>query len=265
MRLTQAAICTALVATLVFAVSTQAFAGDDECEFSGWQTACASNSGEQVDIGAGIANPGEGSNNPESGDGGGNTDTDTDTTPPPPPVTGACAVAPGICNYEIVVPPDVTASDLASFRPGRPSLTGEPTGFGVVGAPTNVVAAASEQYLSGPLLGWNVTVRFVPAGYVFDYGDGTTERFTTGGTSWASLGQAQFTPTSTSHVYRERGSYPVGVTVQYSASVDFGSGTWRPVTGYVTAASGGYDVRVVEARTALVDKSCLENPDGPGC
>ena len=62
-----------------------------------------------------------------------------------------------------------------------------------------------------------------------------------------------------------RGTYPVSVTVQYAASVDFGSGTWRPVTGYVTATSGGYDVRVVEARTALVDETCVENPGGPGC
>ncbi|MCR2809191.1 MULTISPECIES: hypothetical protein [unclassified Microbacterium] len=165
----------------------------------------------------------------------------------------------------MVTPPDVTAADLASFRPAAPSLTGEPAGFGIVGAPANVVAAASEQVMSGTLLGWDVTVQFVPAGFVFDYGDGSTARSMTGGASWESLGQAQFTPTATSHVYRERGTYPVSVTVQYAAYVDFGSGTWRPVTGYVTATDGGYDVRVVEARTALVDRTCAENPAGPGC
>ncbi len=127
------------------------------------------------------------------------------------------------------------------------------------------MAAASEQYIAGTLLGWDVTVRFTPAGYIFDYGDGTTARFATGGASWAALGQAQFTPTITSHVYRERGTYPVSATVQYAASVDFGSGTWRPVTGYVTATTAGYNVQVVEARTALVDQTCLENPGGPGC
>ena len=57
----------------------------------------------------------------------------------------------------------------------------------------------------------------------------------------------------------------MGVTVQYAASVDFGSGTWRPVSGYVTSTSVGYGVRVVEARTALVDRTCVENPAGPGC
>ena len=227
-------------------------------EWAGLDTDCAvSNSGSQVDIGASI----------------------TDSTPPsdehsrpsdPSPIEAAppeepCPTQPDRCGFLVVMPPDVTAADLASFRPASPSLTGEPTGFGVVGAPTNVVAAASEQIMSGTLLGWDVRVRFVPANYVFSYGDGATARHPTGGASWQSLGQAQFTPTATSHVYRERGTYPVSVTVEYAASVDFGSGNWRPVTGYVTAASGGYDVRVVEARTALVDQTCLENPGGPGC
>ena len=130
---------------------------------------------------------------------------------------------------------------------------------------TNVLASASEQRIAGTLLGWEVTVRFVPAAFVFDYGDGVTARSMSGGASWQRLGQAQFTPTPTSHVYRERGTYPVSVSVQYAASVDFGSGTWRPVAGYVTATTTGYGVRVVEVRTALVDRTCLENPRGPGC
>ncbi len=56
----------------------------------------------------------------------------------------------------------------------------------------------------------------------------------------------------------------MSATVEYAASVDFGGG-WRPVAGVVRAASAGYGVRVVEVRTALVDRTCLENPRGPGC
>lgn len=223
-----------------------------------WTECSLGNSGEQVDIGAGITNPAPPSEGDQSAPG-----ESAPVLPNPDP--NPCDSV-GTCGgYIVVMPPDVTAADLASFRPTRPSLEGEPAGFGIVGAPTNVVAAASGQYLTGDLLGWDVTVRFVPAGFIFDYGDGTTARSTTGGASWAGLGQAQFTPTATSHAYRERGTYSVSVTVQYSASVDFGSGTWRPVTGFVTASTGGYDVRVVEARTALVDKTCVENPSGPGC
>lgn len=215
-----------------------------------------SNSGEQVDIGASISDPA-----PPSQNVGGSDAAPAPVNPNPNPCTSV-----GTCGgYIVVMPPDVTAEDLASFRPAAPSLTGQPTGFGIVGAPTNLVAAASEQYLSGPLLGWDVTVRFTPSGFVFDHGDGSTGRSSTGGASWEALGQAQFTPTATSHAYRERGTYPVRVTVQYTAAVDFGSGTWRPVTGLVTATSGSYDVRILEARTALVGKTCAENPAGPGC
>ncbi|HET6302681.1 hypothetical protein [Microbacterium sp.] len=185
----------------------------------------------------------------------------------PPTAPDDCATA-TVCRempYEIVSVPDVTIEDLVSFRPAAPTLTGEPLGFGVVGLPANVMAAASEQRLSGELLGWDVTVRFRPAGYVFDYGDGTTVRTATGGAAWAATGQPQFTPTATSHTYRARGTYAVSARVLYSAAVDFGSGVWRPVSGYVTADSGAYLIEVLEARTALVDRTCAEDPRGPGC
>ncbi|MBN9170922.1 MAG: hypothetical protein J0I50_03400 [Microbacterium sp.] len=184
---------------------------------------------------------------------------------PAPAEPEKCATA--ICrgNYAVVTVPDVTLADLASFTPARPALTGEPRGVGVVGLPTNLVASASEQRMSGRILDFDVTVRFVPAGFVFDYGDGSTRRSSTAGVSWSRAGQASFTPTATSHVYTKPGTYPVRVTVLYAPSVDFGSGVWRPVDGYVRATSGGYDVRVVEVRTALVDRTCLENPSGPGC
>jgi len=161
--------------------------------------------------------------------------------------------------------PQVTVADLASFVPARPGLTGEPFGIGIVGMPANVIATAAEHRIPGRLLGYDVVVRFVPAGYVFSYGDGATRTTVTGGAGWAVLGQPQFTPTATSHVYRARGVFTVSVVVRYAASVDFGSGVWRPVSGFVNAPSGGYPVRVVEAHTALVARTCLEYPPGPGC
>ncbi|MGK3952774.1 hypothetical protein ACLKM7_10685 [Microbacterium sp. I2] len=160
--------------------------------------------------------------------------------------------------------PDVTLADLVSFRPATPQLTGEPAGFGVVGMPANFVAAASEQVVPGVLLGYPVTVRFTPTAFVFSYGDGTSGRSPSGGVTWERAGVVQFTPTDTSHAYRERGTYMSGVTVEYAASVDFGTG-WRAVDGVVTAASAEYLVEVVEARTALVDRTCDEDPAGPGC
>ncbi|MBW9093946.1 hypothetical protein JNB62_09655 [Microbacterium jejuense] len=160
--------------------------------------------------------------------------------------------------------PTVTLADLVSFRPAAPQLTGEPAGFGVVRMPTNFVAAASAQDIPGVLLGYPVTVRFTPVAYVFSYGDGQSLRTTTGGVAWAASGSPQFTPTDTSHAYAERGVYLSSVTTEYSAAVDFGAG-WRAVDGVVTARTGDYPVQVVEARTALVEHTCAEDPRGPGC
>ncbi len=234
---------------------------DSNCGgLSAWGNCSYWNSGESVDL-AGSESSGGGALSPDTH----SPAIPEPTTPTPEPDDCASATVCRPMPYEIVAIPDVTIEDLASFRPAAPTLTGEPLGFGVVGLPANVVAAASEQRLSGELLGWDVTVRFRPAGYVFDYGDGTTIRTATGGAPWAATGQAQFTPTATSHTYRARGTYAVSVRVLYSAAVDFGSGVWRAVPGYVTADSGTYGIDVLEARTALVDRTCVEDPRGPGC
>jgi hypothetical protein len=219
-----------------------------------------SNGGTQVDLGASATTPGT---RPSSGGG----RPQTDAAPAPPTTAPAEPDCGDLCRngtYEVVVIPDVTIADLASFRPAAPGLSGEPLGVAIAGLPANLLATASAQDIPGTLLGWDVTVRFVPAAFVFSHGDGSTARSDSGGASWASLGQAQFTPTPTSHVYRARGVYEASVTVQYAASVDFGTG-WRPVPGFVTAGAGGYDIRVLEATTALVDRTCTEDPRGPGC
>ena len=162
--------------------------------------------------------------------------------------------------------PDVTLTDIASFAPAKPTISNEPAGLGVVGMPTNFVSSAAEHAVGGRLFDtWDVVVHFVPAGFRFDYGDGTSQTSTSGGAAWADLGQAEFTPTATSHVYTGKGTFDASVTVLYAAVVEFGGGVWRPVAGYVQATTGGYGVRIVEVHTALVDKTCLENPAGPGC
>lgn len=160
--------------------------------------------------------------------------------------------------------PAVTVADLAAFTPQPPSFAAEPAGLGVAGLPTNVIAGASEHTVAGTLFDRPVTVRFTPVGFRFDYGDGTIGTSSTGGAPWAALGQAQFTPTPTSHTFASPGEYTVTVSVAYAAVVDFGV-TTRAVNGTVSADAAPQTLRVLEARTALVDKSCAQNPRGPGC
>lgn len=160
--------------------------------------------------------------------------------------------------------PAITIADLAIFTPPPATAIAEPGNTGIAGLPANFVATASTQTQTGILFGAPLTVRFTPAGYDFHYGDGTTATLTTGGSTWATLGQPQFTPTPTSHVYRSRGAYTADVTVRYNAEVDLGTG-WYSVAGQLSAPGAAQQIRIFDARTALVAHTCRERPAAPGC
>lgn len=275
-----------MLATIALAVLLGAAPGSPgECGAGGlWGSNCATNSGSQIDIVGSQNTPGTTGGTRPSGSGGGQGIAPPSGQPAALPrpaddgcteisledfgIVDACAQpAEAEADDEAPAPgiPPVTAQDLASFAPMAPPLQGEPAGVGVVGMPANFVAGVDAHSLTGTLFGRAVTVRFTPLAYVFDYGDGTVVRSATGGASWSALGQPQFSATPTSHAYAARGTYVASVTVEYAAAVDFGVGQWFPVRGLVTAASPGYPVEIYEVRTALVDKTCFENPAGPGC
>lgn len=158
----------------------------------------------------------------------------------------------------------LTISDLAAFAPDPVAATSDPAGAGVAGLPTNFVAPATVHTRTGTLLDLPVTVRFTPTAFDFDYGDGTTTTSTTAGQTWTALHQPQFTPTATSHTYRDRGTYTTHVTVHYAAEVDLGNG-WFPVDGELTIPGPTQTLRIYQATTALVQHTCIEQPTAPGC
>lgn len=158
----------------------------------------------------------------------------------------------------------VTIEDLAQFAPEPVTMTAEPGNIGVVGMPTNFVATVVPHTVAGTLLDRPVTVRFTPVRVVFDHGDGTTAMTPDGGRTWSTLGQAPFTPTPTSHTYAQRGTYTTRTTVGYTAEVDLGGG-WFPVSGEVSIGGAPQSVRIYEATTALVARTCDEQPAAAGC
>ncbi|WP_223848942.1 MULTISPECIES: hypothetical protein [Microbacterium] len=153
---------------------------------------------------------------------------------------------------------------MASFAPASTPLVDEPDGVGIVGMPVNFVVSAGAHEQTGVLFDLPVTVRFTPTSYVFVYGDGTVRETVTGGRTWAQLGRAQFSATDTSHAYSTRGTYTATATVRYAAQVDFGGG-WTDVPGLLEIPAGATTLQIVEVRTALVERTCGENPTGPGC
>lgn len=228
---------------------------ENECG-SGWQGPCTiANSGSSVEIGA--TRPG--GSNGSTGSHGGGDGSDAVTAPDPPACTDSLCRG----NYSVAVLRP-TMNDVASFAPASAPFVDEPDGVGIVGMPMNFVVTADVHEQTGTLFDLPVTVRFTPTSYVFTHGDGTAREATTGGRTWAELGRAPFSATETSHAYAARGTYTATATVRYAAQVDFGNG-WIDVPGRLEIVGGGTTLRIVEVNTALVDKTCIENPRGPGC
>ncbi len=158
----------------------------------------------------------------------------------------------------------ITLTDIARFVPTSATLSAEPQNIAVVGLPANFVSSAKTETVPGTILGRALTIRFTPVNHRFDYGDGEHRDSTSPGAAWDAAGQAQFTPTDTSHVYKTPGTYTATVTTTYSAEIDLGTG-WIPIAGTLTGPPASQDIRVVKARTALVQNTCAERPSAPGC
>lgn len=150
----------------------------------------------------------------------------------------------------------VTLADIARFRPEVGAHVMEPSGWAIEGLPSNFVSAASAHAVDGELFGTPATVRFTPIAWRWDYGDGSTSAPATGGSRWADIGAAEFSPTATSHAYGLAGRYRVTLTVEFRAEYRVGTGAWTSIAGSVPIAATPLDVTVARATTVLVDKEC---------
>lgn len=248
------------VAALILQLAIAPMAASSCGAESAWTACPIENTGSEVTIGASQTRPGHG---PSEGN---------DDRPPSDRSDGAAPVAPectdalGRCDilYEVELLREVTLNDLASFAPDAPPLTGQPAGVAIVGMPANFVVDADTHTVTGELFDLPVSVRFTPVSYLFVHGDGTAREAPTGGATWEALGQPQFSATATSHAYGSRGTFTAHAAVRYSAAVDFGNG-WAAVPGILELSTGAYAVDVLEVRTALVERTCVEDPGGPGC
>ena len=236
---------------------------------SAWGGNCnVENDGSSVEIGATQdgSNPSEGARDDDDVD---RESGPRDATTGPSPSATPCNPLDLVCvragsGYTVAVIQQPTLADVARFAPASVPLVDEPDGVGVVGMPMNFVVDAQTHERTGTLFDLPVTVRFTPASVLFVHGDGTSRVSDGGGRSWAALGLAQFSATPTSHAYTARGSYTASAVVRYAAQVNFGNG-WVAVPGVLEIPTTSGDVQIFEVRTALVDKTCLENPGGVGC
>lgn len=161
--------------------------------------------------------------------------------------------------------PVITSADVASFSPQQPTLVSEPRGWAIVGLESNMIAGTSTHVVAGSLLGVAAEVRFTPANFEFTYGDGASRTAPSAGSSWASLGVSEFTPTATSHAYSRAGSFQAGVRVGFSLEYRWGFGSWNSIDGLAYSSAPAHVVLAQNAANVLVTQSCHQGISAPGC
>ena len=169
--------------------------------------------------------------------------------------------------YDVVAPPDVTLADLASFRPAQPEPRRRARRASVSsGMPTNVMAVGIRAAHSGnrarlgrhgPLRARRLRVRLRRR----RHRDARRPAARAGSGSGRRSSHRPRRAMSTASAARIRCRSTCS-TRHPSISAREPGDRSRATSPSTT---GGYDVRVVEVRTALVDKTCAENPRGPGC
>ena len=161
--------------------------------------------------------------------------------------------------------PSLTFADLSHVEPQSPTLSTQPSGWSVIGLPTNFIASIEEHVVTTVVLGRNVEVRFTPIRYDWSFGDGETNATSAPGATWEQLGLAEFSTTPTSHRYRTSQSVAPTVTVTYSVAYRWFAQDWISVDGTLSRDASAPIVFVQNADTVLVASPCRAGRVAPGC
>jgi hypothetical protein len=161
--------------------------------------------------------------------------------------------------------PEVSLDDLQRFVPENPTIATQPAGWTIAGLPTNMLAGARRHVVAGTVLGLPVEVAFVPAGYRWQFGDGTSGFTTSPGATWQAAGVGEFATTLTSHIYESPGTYTARVEAVYRVSYRFTGFSWQEVSGDVSAPSGPTTLVTARFDRALVSSMCEATRRAVGC
>jgi hypothetical protein len=213
--------------------------------------------GGAVDVSASTGHPGSG------GTGHNGTGHNSGNGTSAPPIIWKCLEV--TCASDAPGAAPITLSDIATFRPTPGTQFMQPDGWVVPGLDANFIAVTGPHIVNGTLLGQPASVRFTPIAFHWSYGDGQTANRSTKGATWQALGVAEFSPTSTSHVYDAEGTYTIRLTIDFAAEYRFAGSAFVPIAGVIPLPANELHVTVDGAKTVLVEHDCAVNPAGPGC
>jgi hypothetical protein len=177
------------------------------------------------------------------------------------------------CPQDVV--PEFTLEDFRRLPLAPTTTTVQPgTATVLVNYGIIVTADPTPQTLTTALLGYPVTVHATPVTYTWDFGDGTDPLVTTDpgipypddGTTPPTAPGSIYPVGAHGHPYSTPGTYTLTLTTTWTGTYQItGTTTWHPITGVATTTTTHPPLTVVERRTHLVDRNCLDNPHGPGC
>lgn len=158
--------------------------------------------------------------------------------------------------------PALTMEDLAAAAPDKVAIHLQNGGRGLRNAHTNIVADAEQILERKTQFGELTLLRLTPVEFRWDYGDGTTRTTTDPGRATAEFN----TQTSTSHVYRDTGTYTVNLSTVFIGEVSYDDGeTWQLVPGQLVIDSDPAQADIFRSVTRNVAEDCVADPDGWGC
>lgn len=144
-----------------------------------------------------------------------------------------------------VVIPTVTLEDVRRLNlPAGRTHVEPPDGDVALNIPTNVYAEAGPVTRQLNLLGFDITVEATPVSYTWDFGDGTT----LGPTKDAG---APYPAMTTTHTYRQPGSFGVTLTTAYTARYDVAGLGFQDIAGQVEVTSAAVPLTAHEGSTVL--------------
>ncbi|WP_235737634.1 hypothetical protein [Nocardioides alcanivorans] len=132
-----------------------------------------------------------------------------------------------------------------------PSLMVQPPGGKTLVNLETIFSTSAEPFTASvELVGRQVDLRVEPVGYLWTHGDGSSQRTTEPGRTYAEgVAMSNYL----THVYSDAGvTVHPSVAVEYGASFRVDGGPWRAVVGTVTVQGEPVALRVVEATPVLV-------------
>jgi hypothetical protein len=158
---------------------------------------------------------------------------------------------------------EVTPAKFRSF-PIAPSKTAsQPEGFSLRNGNAHMYAIPNPQTFNVDIFDQPVRIRAIPQSYAWKYGDGQSKRTQNPGKP--NPNHTFDEPTDTSHIYKETGDYQIRLSTIYRGEFSVNGGPWKPIPGTANVPSEPMPMSVWRTKKLLVDRNCVENPDGPAC